>query len=552
MHEAPTSEYAKETALISRGCIHSQLKFMAKESKNKFAAISVSVGIVGGVIMSFELAALRLLAPFLGTSIVVTTSILAFVLLGLALGNFYGGALADRDNSKATFAKLLLISAFCILLTGLLEGWTLKWVAALQLDLRLRSLIACFLLLFPASFCLGTISPFALRIKIESIAAVGGTAGKLSAWGTLGSLIGTIVTGFFLFSSIGTLAVIFSASALLAINALLYFETIGSRLKIVLLIVVATFAATKLRSPAPFQNASSAESLYARYWIVDEIDSSSARPIRKLVTFPSGFQSAAYIDAATNVLHESSRLSSAPMLSTNTEELYPVHSRLFELVRKSLPEATSALFIGGGTFVYPQFFLRKQFLASADVVELDPMLLEIAKEHFNFVPSPRMRIFHEDGRQFTRRANNQSYDALYLDAFGNGLQVPAHLVSSEAFAEYSRILRPDGILAINCIASLSGQSKILLEKLLGGLQNHFSNIEIFAGVSPDAQRVIQNFVFFASQNELASRLSSNNPRNSFAELHKIPQSMLRPRSAFTDDLTDIELLGPFSFVSSSG
>jgi predicted membrane-bound spermidine synthase len=47
-------------------------------------------------IMTLELVAGRILAPYIGVSIFTWTSVIGVVLAGISLGNYVGGRLADR------------------------------------------------------------------------------------------------------------------------------------------------------------------------------------------------------------------------------------------------------------------------------------------------------------------------------------------------------------------------------------------------------------------------------------------------------------------------
>lgn len=58
------------------------------------------------------------------------------------------------------------------------------------------------------------------------------------------------------------------------------------------------------------------------------------------------------------------------------------------------------------------------------------------------------RIVLGDGRLALEQATNEDFDILVLDAFSSDA-VPAHLLTTEAFAVYLRHLRPDGVLAVN-------------------------------------------------------------------------------------------------------
>ena len=58
--------------------------------------LEISVFLCGAVVMVIELTGSRVLAPYLGTSLVVWTSLIGIILASLSLGYWWGGRVADR------------------------------------------------------------------------------------------------------------------------------------------------------------------------------------------------------------------------------------------------------------------------------------------------------------------------------------------------------------------------------------------------------------------------------------------------------------------------
>jgi hypothetical protein len=80
----------------------------------------------------------------------------------------------------------------------------------------------------------------------------------------------------------------------------------------------------------------------------------------------------------------------------------------FDLALKLVPDLRRTLLIGGGTFSYPRHQLQEYPTSSTDVVEIDPALVDVARQRFGLKGDPRMRIAVEDGRTFLNRTTTPS------------------------------------------------------------------------------------------------------------------------------------------------
>ena len=59
-------------------------------------------------VLALEILAVRLLAPYLGITIEVTTGVIGTVLAGIALGTWLGGRLADRVDPRRLLGPILI------------------------------------------------------------------------------------------------------------------------------------------------------------------------------------------------------------------------------------------------------------------------------------------------------------------------------------------------------------------------------------------------------------------------------------------------------------
>jgi spermidine synthase len=118
------------------------------------------------------------------------------------------------------------------------------------------------------------------------------------------------------------------------------------------------------------------------------------------------------------------------------------------------PAPRSILIIGLGGGTIPRTLERMLPQSRIDVVEIDPAVVQVAKDYFGFRVSQRVRVVEADGRVFVKRAirENQRYDLIMLDAFDHEY-IPEHLLTQEFLLEVKSLLTPDGLLAANTFSS---------------------------------------------------------------------------------------------------
>ena len=114
------------------------------------------------------------------------------------------------------------------------------------------------------------------------------------------------------------------------------------------------------------------------------------------------------------------------------------------------PNPRRVLMIGMGGATLTTTFSKILPGADIDVVEIDPAMVRVAQEYFNFHPSARTRITIEDGRVFVKRAaaRREKYDLIVLDAFDEKY-IPPHMMTVDFLREVKSIMARDGVLAAN-------------------------------------------------------------------------------------------------------
>lgn len=202
---------------------HSVLKRGARKSKSAdywaLWGYNALVFITSVCVMTLELTASRLIAKTVGSSLYTWTSVIGVVLAGITLGNFLGGWLADRfDRRRALAWMYLFCSVSCasvlwmdLLLAPLSRPTSLSWPT------WVLTIVGSMFLL--PSLALGTISPLVASMALSRSSKLGRTVGNVYAWGALGSIIGTFLTGFYLMDVWGTRMIIGLTAGTLGILA---------------------------------------------------------------------------------------------------------------------------------------------------------------------------------------------------------------------------------------------------------------------------------------------------------------------------------------------
>ncbi len=442
-------------------------------------ALEVAVFLCGALVMIFEINGSRMLAPFLGTSTYIWTSLIGVILAALSIGYWVGGRMADARPSVAVLASAVFTAGGLVSLTVLIKDVFLGIISVAGIALEMKALFAAIVLFAPASVLFGFVLPYAVKLRMQSLSSTGRTVGRLYALSTIGSIAGTFAAGFFLipfFGSVRTLyliaGILFAVSFLLAPFAL-------KRLNIAAIAVfIAAVASSELLALYKWQAARIREidTEYSRLTIFESTDPDTGKPIQALSNDPYFVQSAVFLDS---------------------DELVFDYNKFFHLAGILKRKLRHSLMIGGAGYTFPRDYLKTYPESRIDVVEIDPRMTKIAHEYFMLEDDPRMSIFHQDARVYLNNYYGQKYDAVFMDAFGTLFSVPYQLTTVEAMRAIDRILVDDGILLMNLGSALKGRASMFLRAELATLRSVFPEVKVFK-VKPERQDTeLQNIVIIA-------------------------------------------------------
>ena len=181
--------------------------------------INLAVVIGGASVLALEILGTRLLGPTFGVGLYLWSALIGVTLAALAIGYALGGRWADRGPSLTRFGLLLLAAG----LWSALIPWLRSPVLALVEGLGLRAavLVSGTVLFFPPLVLMGMVSPYAIRLKADSLQEVGRTAGNLYALSTCASVVAAIATGFWLIPAMGVGRLVFLTGVLLMLTGAL-------------------------------------------------------------------------------------------------------------------------------------------------------------------------------------------------------------------------------------------------------------------------------------------------------------------------------------------
>jgi spermidine synthase len=148
--------------------------------------------------------------------------------------------------------------------------------------------------------------------------------------------------------------------------------------------------------------------------------------------------------------------------------------------------------------------------AHIQTVEIDPVVVQVARDYFHLKESDRQKVWIEDGRVFLRR-NPGRHDLIILDAYVQGRYgsaIPQHLATKEFFELVRDRLTTNGVVAYNVIGSLDGWHADIVGAIYRTLKTVFPQVYAFPA------RTSQNVVLIATRAGVRAELNALRQRAS--------------------------------------
>ena len=427
------------------------------------AIYDIAIFVAAAGALTLEIVAGRLLAPYVGMSLYTWTAIIAVVLAGLSIGHWIGGRLAGAGIDAARGASRLAIalalaavsSLSTLILIRLLSGPILGGGSSILTLVTLTTLV-----FLPPSLFAGIVSPLIAKLAIDDApGATGEVLGRVYALGAIGSIVGTLATGYVFISWIGSTGTVFAVAAAYAALAATFAVLSRRSIATVSALLVAGgtglwVAGDRLQA---FASPCDVESDYYCIRVVD-FSPETGRPSALLV-----------LDHLGHGINDRDE----PRL------LYSPYLQLIdEIVRQRFAtRPISAFFIGGGAYTLPRAWLEDDRAHEVIVAEIDPAVSRIARDRLWLADSPRLEVRHLDARVALQALPAAPrFDVVFGDAF-HDISIPQHLVTDEFHREIAARLNPGGIYAINVIESRRGPAFLL--SLVHTLRQRFAAVEVW-------------------------------------------------------------------------
>ena len=487
----------------------------------------------GAVVMALEILGSRLLAPVFGSSLFVWGALIGVILAAMSSGYAAGGWLADRYPPQRVLGGLLLVSGAWTLLLAWAGQPVVFRVAQWIQDPRWGPCFAASVLLAVPAFGLSGVLPALLRLAIGDLGHLGRHTGGVIAVSTIGSLIGTWGTSFYLLTWLGSATLVAVLGVMQVCLGLLWILRVGSLpvgLQFILLAGVGgmtwmSFHPVIILPPAIFQE----DSPYQQVRV-------SENDVFRYLILDSTFQTVMWKASPTSLAF--------PYCQVMMGVLPIVEN----------PKRGLILGHGGGSFAkwlgehWPDLEL--------DVIEMDPSVVQAAERYFGYTPPPNHHVYVQDARTFLRNNPTRYYDVVWVDVFARHL-IPFHLTTQEFFEELRKHVHPEGAVTVNLASSDAPANVRRAQAVFSTMQLVFAEVIAYEVAAPEwlnTKKGSVNLIFFGGKpvqgmrdshflDDLVRHMNRDRfPPEGLAFFMSQEPVVLAPGDILTDDFSPLDLL----------
>jgi spermidine synthase len=416
---------------------------------------AIVLGLSGFAALVHEIAWTRVLTMVFGPTIYAFAATLAAVIVGIAIGSGVGTAMVTLARRPAAWLGIVLgLAAVASMWTSSLAGGPIPRSVAEQIaaapalfdELLIRGAVVTTALILPVSVLLGAAFPLALATIDDPARSAASEFGIVYATNTIGSVAGSLVTGFILIPALGlevslrlvTICLMFTSALVLGV------ATLGGRARVAgSLACVAAVALMVFSPPWDRELLASGAYLYAPF-------------------APKGANLEALLKAGTLLYYRegaSATVSVKRLTGTTTlavDGKTDASNRGDMLTQKlvaHLPllvhdDPRDVAIVGLGSGVTVGAALRHP-IARADVIEISPQVVEasqiFAAENGNALSDSRTHLIVGDGRSHLQ-LSQRKYDVIISEPSNPWIAGVAALFTREFFVAARDRLKPAGLV----------------------------------------------------------------------------------------------------------
>ena len=484
----------------------------------------------GMSVMAVELGASRLLAPYFSSSQIVWTIIIGTIMIAMALGNLYGGRVADKDPNPDKLYRRIMIAAIWIGAIPVVGKYIIVLISALLIFsvdsnfLIIAGFVTCMIVFVFPLFLLGTVTPSLVKFSIDSLEGSGSVVGKLNAANTIGSIIGTFVPTFISIPAVGTSITFLIFAGISLLLSIIYFVSVKvnftKALKVIISIILfVTCCFLGYNNTFAFwQNniVYEGESVYNYLQVTEDEE--------KVVL-------------STNVLFGVQSVYKKNKGMTGMYYDYAMAAPYMAGVKEK--NNIKILILGNGTGTFAKQCKRYFDNTEISGVEIDQKITDLAKKYFDLPDDVNVTTY--DGRAFLN-VSNEKYDVIMVDAYQD-ITIPFQMSSVEFFKLVKNHLTDDGVMVVNM--NMHGNGRGSINQYLADTISRVFDEVYTADVDNSTNREL-----FASNMNIKDRFKTNLKSEQNEPLSNMMIRVNRElieykpgNKILTDDMAPVEVLG---------
>lgn len=451
-------------------------------------------------------------------------------MIAMALGNIWGGKMADKNPDPAKLYNRLLIAAIWVALIPFLGKYIITGIS-LGIAMVVTSnflvwaaLVSCLVLFVFPLMLLGTVTPSLIKYAVSDLDNNGAIVGRMGALNTIGCIIGTFLPTFVTIPTVGTAATFLIFAGILAALSILYFvfnkKFVIKGALCVCIIIAMTFA-TAQYSFAFWESGIvyEGESIY-NYLQVKENEES--------------------VILSTNVL---AGVQSIKMKNEELTGMYYDYALAAPFMAGLAENDGDVLILGLGTGTFATMCDKYFPGTHVEGVEIDEKIANLATEYFDLPETVDVSVY--DGRAYLQ--TEKMYDVIMVDAYQD-ITIPFQMSTVEFFTQVKDCLKPDGVMVVNLNMTSAEDGSInqyLCQTIASVFPNVYTasvgtetNTELFAFENSDAIKTFeQGYLEYDAK---------NNDEDVLNMMTRVRDKLVKVEQGdhiLTDDKAPVEVLG---------